>query len=81
MGAGGEDVQLSTAARKLLPLQIECKSLAKVAIYKHYEQASTHGLFNEPVVFIKQNHSKPLAIVDAEYILDLHKVIYELQQS
>ena len=81
MGAGGEDVQLSTAARKLLPLQIECKSLAKVAIYKHYEQAQTHGLFNEPVVFIKQNHSKPLAIVDAEYILDLHRVIYELQQS
>jgi len=25
MGAGGEDVQLSPAARKILPIQIECK--------------------------------------------------------
>ena len=29
MGAGGEDVQLSPAARKSVPLTIECKTLLK----------------------------------------------------
>ena len=31
MGAGGEDVQLSPAARAVYPIQIECKNLAKIA--------------------------------------------------
>lgn len=69
MGASGEDVQLSPAARKLFPFQIECKNLAKVAVYNYYAQAVTHG-HREPVVFIKQNGSKPLAIVDAEWFIN-----------
>lgn len=69
MGAPGEDVQLSPAARKLFPFQIECKNLAKVAVYSYYVQAMTHG-HREPVVFIKQNGSKPLAIVDAEWFIN-----------
>ena len=72
MGAQGEDVKLSPAARKLIPMQFECKSLAKVAVYQHMEQAKTHGLF-DPVVIIKQNHSKPLAVLDAELFFDLLK--------
>jgi len=69
MGAQGEDVQLSPAARKLFPYQIECKNLAKIAVYNYYLQALSHG-HREPVVFIKQNGSKPLAIVDAEYFIN-----------
>lgn len=66
MGAGGADVQLSTAAKQLFNYEIECKSLAKVAVYKFYEQAKTHGN-SEAIVFVKQNGSKPLVIVDADY--------------
>lgn len=66
MGAGGEDVQLSPAARKAYPIQIECKNLAKIAVYEHYRQAATHGAY-EPVVVIKQNNCKPLVVVDADY--------------
>lgn len=69
MGASGEDVQLSPAARRLFPFQVECKSLAKIAVYQYYLQALTHGR-HEPVVFIKQNGSKPLAIVDAEWFIN-----------
>ena len=65
MGASGEDVQLSPAARKLLPIQIECKNLAKIAVYNYYGQAKTHGKY-EPVVFIKQLRGKPLVVLDAE---------------
>ena len=66
MGAGGEDIQLSKAARDLFPYTVECKSNARIAVYKFYEQPQAHGK-GEPVVVIKQNRSKPLVIVDAEY--------------
>lgn len=68
-GVNGEDVKLSPAARKLFPFQIECKNLSKIAVYQYYLQAITHGK-HEPVVFIKQNNSRPLAIVDAEWFIN-----------
>lgn len=66
MGAPGEDVKLSPAARKIYPWQIESKNLAKIAVYDYYRQAASHGP-HEPVVVIKQNLAKPLVVVDAEY--------------
>jgi len=70
MGAGGEDVKLSPAARDAIPYQFECKSLAKVAVYNYYEQAKTHGS-HEPVAVVKQNGKKPLVVIDAEKFFDL----------
>lgn len=72
MGQSGEDIQLSTAAKKQFPLAIECKSLARHAAYKHYAQAVEHAeekLY--PVVIIKQNQCAPLAIMDADLALQL----------
>jgi len=70
MGASGEDVQLSSAARSIFPVQIECKNRKAIAVFKDYEQAQTHGLV-EPLVVLKQNNSKPLVLVDAEYFIKL----------
>lgn len=67
MGAGGEDVQLSPAARKLLPVSIECKSYKEMAVYKWYDQAvqnAPKGM--EPLVVAKMDRRKPLVILDAE---------------
>jgi hypothetical protein len=72
MGADGEDVQLSRAARELFPYQIEAKSRHAIAVYGFYDQAKTHGN-HEPVVFIKQDRCPPLAIVDAEHFIELVK--------
>lgn len=72
MGASGEDVQLSPAARKLFPYQIECKSKASSQIHTYYEQAKSHGK-HEPIVFVKQDRKRPLAIVDAEHFVELLK--------
>lgn len=72
MGQSGEDVQLSPAARKLAPYSVECKSFKAFAIYKHYEQACTHGEY-EPLLIIKGNHKKPLAVVDADHFFSLLK--------
>lgn len=71
MGAGGEDVQLSQAARKLLPLSIECKSRASYAFYKDYDQAVVNCPKNaEPVLIAKANHRNPVVIIDMEYFFD-----------
>lgn len=64
MGAGGVDVQLSAAAKKVFPFSVECKSLAKVAVYKFYEQARANCAKDTvPLVVVKQNGSMPLAIL------------------
>lgn len=72
MGESGEDIQLSPHARTLIPYSIECKSRASFSIYSIYEQAASHknGKY-EPLVFIKANNKKPLAILDAEKLVQL----------
>lgn len=73
MGAGGEDIQLSPFARKLLPISIECKAHKSFAVYKLYEQAISNSKEHKPVLFIKANHKKPLVVIDMEYYLDLEE--------
>lgn len=75
MGAGGEDVTLSQAARKVLPIQVECKNKEKFAVYKDYDQACEHGKY-DPVLFIKQNQREPLAVVNAEWFLQLMRKLH-----
>jgi hypothetical protein len=68
MGAGGEDVLLSPAARKLFPFSVECKNLKAIAAYKFYEQAKANcPKGSEPLVVMKQNNSPPLVLVSAEW--------------
>lgn len=77
MGASGEDVQLSPAARKVLPVAIECKAIAKIAACRFYDQAKQHAEERpgtEPVVVMKENGSKPLVIVDLDYFLHLMRI-------
>jgi hypothetical protein len=68
MGAGGEDIQLSPAARKLFPYSVECKSLASMTHYKWMEQAVVNcPKGSQPIVFAKANRKKPVVIIDADY--------------
>jgi len=71
MGEGGEDVQLSPLARRLLPISIECKSHKAFAVYKPYEQAEKASGKSQPVLIIKGDHKKPLAIIDLDYYFEL----------
>jgi len=68
MGAGGEDVQLSPAARRQYPVSIECKSRASFAFYKDYDQAVMNCPKDcEPMVVAKANHRNPVVIIDADW--------------
>lgn len=80
MGAQGEDVQLSPFARSLWDASIECKSHKSMAVYKWYEQATSHGE-SEPVLFIKANHKKPLVVVDANHYMELVRGTIERDNS
>ena len=71
MGVNGADVQLSTVAYKQFPYNIECKNAERMTtIYNYYEQAVGHGNSGEPLLIIKMNRQKPLAIVDAEHFME-----------
>jgi len=70
MGVSGSDVQLSPLARKSFAYDVECKSLAKVGVYRYVEQCEKRGA-TQPLVIVKQNRSRPLAVVDAEHFFEL----------
>jgi len=72
MGAGGEDVTLSPAARKKFPYQIECKNKATSQLHTYYNQAKTHGK-HEPIVIVKKNRAEVLVAVTLENFLNLLK--------
>ena len=64
MGAGGEDLLLSPAARKLIPYSFECKSLARFVGHNYIEQAVSNCPRNAtPVAVVKANHKKPVVIM------------------
>ena len=67
MGAGGEDVQLSPAARKLFPYTIEA-----FAGYAVMRQAEEHENFT-PLCVIKANNEKPLAMLYLEDFMKLEQ--------
>jgi len=71
MGAGGEDLIMARAARSKFPHSIECKNVEKLNIWDAYEQATANSGDYEPLVVIKKNGKKPLAVVDAEYFISL----------
>lgn len=75
MGAGGEDVQLSPAARHLIPYQIECKNKSRSQIHTYYQQAKEHG-DHQPLVIVKMDRAETLAIVEAEHFFKLLERLY-----
>lgn len=75
MGAGGEDVQLSPAARKLFPYSVECKSRKNLkTIYDMLEQAKKHGK-GFPLVVLKADRQAPIVLVDAEHFIELTRAL------
>ena len=68
---GGEDVQLSPAARKHFPYSVECKNVEKLNVWAAYEQAEANSGDHEPILIMKKNRKKPLIVIDAEAFFKL----------
>lgn len=71
MGQSGVDVKLSAAAFKVWPYAVECKNLAKIAVYKYFNQRQ--GQEGETLLVVKQNSSPPLAIITLDHFMELVK--------
>ena len=72
-GENGEDLKLSSIGRRLIPYQFECKNQQKFkTIYSFWDQSVKHGK-HEPVLVVKQNSRRALAIIDLDEFIDLIK--------
>ena len=72
-GENGEDLKISRIGRRLISYQFECKSQEKFKIlYSFYDQSCRHGK-HEPVLVIKQNTRRALAVIDLDQFIDLIK--------
>jgi len=73
MGESGEDIQLSPAARKLIPYAIECKNQEKLNIWDSLKQAESNSEKGKPVLIFKRNRSKTYAVLEIQDFIDLIK--------
>ena len=72
-GENGEDLKLSRIGRRLIPYQFECKNQEKFkTIYAFWDQSVKHGKY-EPVLVVKQNSRRSLAVIDLDQFIDLIK--------
>ena len=71
MGAGGEDLQLSPAARRKFSFSVECKNVERLNVYDAYDQACANSGDHEPLLIMKKNRKKPLVVMDAEAFIKL----------
>jgi len=72
MGDSGEDIQLSPAARKAMPITIEVKrrkSGFKTA-YGYIDQASNHAK-GEPVVFYRSDRQPWIVMIGIDHYMEL----------
>ena len=72
MGCGGEDVQLSPAARRVFPYSVECKNTEKLAIWSALEQCKANCSKDvTPLVIFKRNRSPVYATLPWAALLRL----------
>lgn len=72
MGDGGEDIQLSPAARKLMPITIEVKR-RKSGMKTQYDwmAQARHHAKGDPVVFFRADRSEWLVITPLDHYMGL----------
>lgn len=74
MGAAGEDILMSPKARGKFPFSVEAKNTERINLYKFYAQAVENAKdLHEPLLIVKSNGKKPLAVVDAEWFIRTFK--------
>lgn len=74
MGAGGEDVRMSPAARECVPLSIECKNVEKINIWACLEQATKNTPTDaSPCLVFTRNRSPVWAVVPWDVLLSLYR--------
>ena len=71
MGAAGEDIHLSPAARRFIPFSFEAKAHERLNIWAALAQAEENAGDHVPCVVFKRNRSKVYAALPLSDLLDL----------
>ena len=73
MGCQGEDIRLSSAARKSVPLSFECKCQERLNVWSSLEQATSNSGESTPCLVFSRNRSPTYAVVPWDFLLSLLK--------
>ena len=71
MGESGEDIKLSPAAQKIIPLSFECKNQERLNIWSSLEQAEDNCNGRVPVLIFKRNRSKTYITIKFDNFLNM----------
>lgn len=82
MGAPGEDVLFSPAARRQFPFSIECKNVEKLSIWACIDQARANAPEGAtPMVAFTRNREVPHVALPIERFLEIYKVYLDAQKD
>lgn len=71
MGAPGEDLLFSPAARRIYPISVECKNVEKLNIWNAIKQAKENAGKHRPVVMFTKNLEKEWVALEFSYFMEL----------
>ena len=71
MGANGEDVLLSSAAREKFPYSIECKNTERLNLWDSWGQAKANAGGHSPLLVVHKNNSETLCVLNWKVFLQL----------
>lgn len=71
MGANGEDILLSPAARKQYPMSIECKNVEKLNIWEAIKQAKANSRKYVPAVVFTKNNEEAYIAIPIDYFMEV----------
>ena len=71
MGANGEDVLLSSAAREKFPYSIECKNTERLNLWDSWSQAKANAGEHSSLLVVHKNNSDTLCVLDWKVFLQL----------
>ncbi len=73
MGASGEDVPLSPAARKIYPFSFECKNVERFNAWEAIKQARENAGSHIPAVVFSKNHETAQIIIPLDKFIEMAK--------
>lgn len=71
MGAQGEDLMLSPAARAVYPFSFECKAQEKLNVWQALGQAAENAKTHIPALVFKRNRSKTYVAIPLDDFIRL----------
>ncbi len=76
MGASGEDVLLSPAARKIYDFSFECKNVERLNVWEALKQAYENAGQYTPAVVFKRNHEQLHIVIPFEKFVEITQAAY-----